>query len=245
MVFELQRADGMGDAFQRVGDAVGVVVHRIDAPLVAGADVVRALDAVEHRIAHIDVGRRHVDLGAQHHGAVGELAGFHAREQIEILRHRAVTVGTVPARLFQCAAILAHLLRREIVHIGQALVDELDREVVQGIEIIRGPAHRAVPLETEPAHVILDGLRVFLALLLRVGVVEAQVAGALVILREAEVQADRLGVADVQITVRLGREARGDAPVFAAGQIGFDDAADEVGDGGGGVAAHVCARKIQ
>ncbi len=53
----------------------------------------------------------------------------------------------------------------------------------------------------------------------------------LVILRQAEIQADRLGMADMQIAVRLGREARDDALVLAAGQIGFDDVADEIGNG--------------
>ena len=41
MVLELQRADRMRDVLQRIGDGVRVVVHRIDAPLVAGAVVMR------------------------------------------------------------------------------------------------------------------------------------------------------------------------------------------------------------
>ena len=53
--------------------------------------------------------------------------------------------------------------------------------------------------------------------LARVGVVEAQVAQAAELLGDAEVQADRLGVADVQIAVRLGREAGVHAAVVLAG----------------------------
>ena len=128
----------------------------------------------------------------------------------------------------QRAAILAHLLRRQVIHIGQALLDQLDCILVQLLEIIRCPAHLAVPLEAQPAHILLDRLRIFLAFLFRVGVVEAQVAFAVVILRQAEIQADGLGMADMQIAVRLGREARDDALVLAAGQIGIDDAADEI-----------------
>jgi hypothetical protein len=60
-------------------------------------------------------------------------------------------------------------------------------------------------------HGFLDGVDVLLLFLLGVGVVEAQVAGAAVGLRQAEVQADALGVADVQVAVGLGREARADA----------------------------------
>ncbi len=47
--------------------------------------------------------------------------------------------------------------------------------------------------------------------------------------RDAEVQADRLGVADVQVAVRLGRKPRGDAAAVLAGRVvGVDDLADEV-----------------
>ncbi len=60
---------------------------------------------------------------------------------------------------------------------------------------------------------------------------------------DAEVEADRLGVADVQVAVRLGREARDDAVAPAGPQVGGDDVADEVGPlrVGGAVDAHVAA----
>src|SRR5699024_8875378 len=45
---------------------------------------------------------------------------------------------------------------------------------------------------------------------------------------DAEVQADRLGVADVQVAVGFGREAGADGVVLAAGQVVADDLADEV-----------------
>jgi hypothetical protein len=67
-------------------------------------------DAVEHRVAHVDVRRRHVDLRAQHVRAVGELAGAHAAEQVEVLSTRAVAVRAVAARLGQRAAVLADLV---------------------------------------------------------------------------------------------------------------------------------------
>ena len=59
---------------------------------------------------------------------------------------------------------------------------------------------------------------------------------------DAEVQADRLGVADVQVAVGLGREAGADRRVLAAGEVLANDLADEVvlfrgggGSGAGGV----------
>ena len=62
--FEFQRADGVGDAFDGIRDAVGEVIHRVDAPLVAGPVMVEAFDAIDDRIAHVQVGGGHVDLGA-------------------------------------------------------------------------------------------------------------------------------------------------------------------------------------
>ncbi len=185
-------------------------------------------------------------LARKHHRAVGELAVLHAREQVEVLRHAAVAVRAVLAGLRQRAAIFAHLLRRQVVHIGQALVDQLHCIAVQRVEIIRCPVHLAVPLEAQPAHVLLDGQRVFLALLLRVGVVETQVALAVVVLCQPEVEADGFGVADVQVAVRLRRETGDDALVFAGGQIAIDDGADEIGNGcgDGGVAAHDLFEKV-
>ena len=84
MIFELERADRVGDPLDRVGLAVGVVVARIDAPLRARARVGGVQDAVKHGIAQINVAAPHVDLGAQHAGAVAELAGAHAVEQVQV-----------------------------------------------------------------------------------------------------------------------------------------------------------------
>src|SRR5262249_43873770 len=88
------------------------------------------------------------------------------------------------------------------------------------------------PIESEPADVLLDGIDVLDVLLERIGVVEPEVADPAELLRDAEVQADALGVADVQVAVRLGGEARDDALVPPAPQVVRDDVADEVGGGG-------------
>ena len=85
---------------------VRVVVHRIDAPLVAGAVMLGVQDAVHHRVAHVEVGRRHVDLGAQRARAVRKLARLHAREQVEVLFDGAIAVRALLAGLGQRAAIL-------------------------------------------------------------------------------------------------------------------------------------------
>ena len=78
--FKFERAQRMGDVFDGIGNGVGVVIHRVDAPFVAGVVVVHAADAVNHRVAHIDVARGHVDFQAQGFAAVGKFAGFHAHK---------------------------------------------------------------------------------------------------------------------------------------------------------------------
>jgi hypothetical protein len=84
------------------------------------------------------------------------------------------------------------------------------------------------PVEAEPAHVALDGVDIFLRLLGRVGVVVAQVAVAAEFLGNAEIEADRLGVADMEVAVRLRRKTGDDALVPARGQIRTNDVADEI-----------------
>ncbi len=46
-------------------------------------------------------------------------------------------------------------------------------------------------------HVLLDRQRIFIGLLFRVGIVETQVTDALIILGQAKIQTDRLGVANM------------------------------------------------
>ena len=89
------------------------------------------------------------------------------------------------------------------------------------------------PIEAEPAHVALDRVDVFLLFLGRIGVVEAQVTAAAEFLGDPEIQADRLGVADVQVAVGLRRKPGDDGLVPLRIQVGLDDVADEIAPGCG------------
>ncbi len=110
MRLELERADGVGDALDGVGLAVGEVVGRVDAPGVARPRMLRVEDAVQHRVAQVDVGRGHVDPGPQHARAVGELAGAHALEEVEALLRRPTPPRALATRLGERAAVLADLV---------------------------------------------------------------------------------------------------------------------------------------
>ena len=228
MVLEFEGTERMRDALDGVGLAVGEIVARIDAPARAGARMRRVQDAVEHRIAQIDVARGHVDLGTEHARAVRKLARAHAAEQVEVLLDAAVAERAVGPRLGQGAAGETHLLLRLVVDIGLAGADQVLGPRIELLEIVGGVIEVLAPIEAEPAHVALDGVDIFLRLLGRVGVVVAQVAVAAELLRHAEIEADRLGMADMEIAVRLRRKAGDHAFVPARGQVRANDVADEI-----------------
>ena len=70
------------------------------------------------------------------------------------------------------------------------------------------------PIESQPPHVRLDRVDEFLLLLGGVGVIETQVAVAAEFLRDAKIQANRLGVAQMEITVGFWRESSNDGLGF-------------------------------
>ena len=83
-------------------------------------------------------------------------------------------------------------------------------------------------MKTKPLNVFFDSIDVFVVFFFRVGVIETQVAQAVVNVRQTEVQADGFGVADVQVAVGFWRETGLDGIVFAAFEVFFDEGADEV-----------------
>ena len=192
----LQRAQAVGHPLQGVLDGMGEVVHGVDAPLVPGLMMGDMDDPIEGRVPHVDVGGGHVDLGPEGLGAVFELPVLHALEQIQILLHGPIPVGAVLPGLRQGTPVGPHLLLGEVIHVGHALSDQLLGQFVALVEV-RGTEDQLVPLEPQPADVLLDGVHVLRPLLGGVGVVVTEVAGAAVLLRHGEVDGQRLSMADV------------------------------------------------
>jgi hypothetical protein len=143
-----------------------------------------------------------------------EAAAFHLVPARAVLGHAASAVRAVGAGRREVAARGAHLFGRLLVDISQAVVDQGLRCARHEVEVTAGVVEvaRTVdrPVEAEPVHRLDDRVDELLLFLLRVGVVEAQVADAAVVGGQAEVQADALGVTDVQVAVGLGRKARAD-----------------------------------
>jgi hypothetical protein len=84
------------------------------------------------------------------------------------------------------------------------------------------------PVESEPADISFDRINEFLLLFQWICVVEAQIAVPAEFLRNAEIEADRFCVPDVQVAVRLGRETGDNATVASGRQVGPDNVANEI-----------------
>ena len=201
-------------------------------------------NAIQDRVAQVDVRRRHVDARTEHVRAVGEVAGSHHAEEREVLVDVARAERRIAARLDQGAAHRADLVGRLAVDVRVAGLDQVLGEFVEQVEVIAREVEVVldrvlqavgrrrsglalerlrVPVEPQPADHLDDRVDVLAFFLLRIGVVEAQVTDAAVVARQPEVEADRLRVADVQIAVRLGGKAGADAR-----RIGDDGAIDRM-----------------
>ena len=218
VILKFERTQRVRDVLHGVLDGVREVVHRVDAPFGTGAMVRHVVDAVDDRVAHIEVAGSEVNLCTERHSAVFKLAGAHAGKQVETLLHRTVTVRAL-RRGGEVAAHFTHLVRRELANIGKALFDELYGAVVHIFKIIGSIVEAVFPIVAEPVDIFLDGIDVLHVFLCGVRVVHAQVTDAVKALCGAEIDVDRLGVADVQVAVRLRRETGVHLHAFAAAAL--------------------------
>ena len=213
-----------------------------------------AADAVDGGVAQVDVGAGHVDLRAQHHGAVFMLAALHFPEPGQVVCGCAAAKRAVDAGLAEVAPVDADFFHSLFVHVGVAGFNQIfggavhEIKVVAGLIQVRGAIR--FPAKAQPLHRFQNAVDEFKLFFLGVGVVKAQVAHAAIVARQAKVQADAFGVADVQVAVGLGRKAGADfggvalalgmvsgiaraaapaaAGVGAGSQVVLDDLAQEV-----------------
>ncbi len=192
--------------------------------------VVHAADAIHDRVAQLHVLVLHVDLGPQDRGALGDLAVAHATEQFEILLDRPVTERALDTRIPVAAALRGDRLAVLLVDVGEPLGDEEFGPVVELLEVVARVERLPLDRIAEPPEVGDDAVDVTRVLGVGIGVVETQVADAAELLGDAEVDGDRLGVPDVEVAVRLGREAGLHTTTEGAAFVVDDDQlANEVG----------------
>ena len=237
VVLELQGADGVGDPLD------GVATGRGRSRTSDRCTTRRRCGDGWHGVIRYMTGSRRFRLGEAMSILARSTLAPSGNSPARIRRNRSrfssdgpVPVGALLARLGQGAAVGADLLGGEVVHIGLSLPDQLLGPLVELLEVVGGIVEVLAPVEAEPADALLDRFDVLHLFLGRIGVVEAEVAAAAEIAGQAEVEADGLGMADVQIAVRLRRKAGDDGLVLAALQVLVDDGADEVGRRCGSVA---------
>ena len=254
LVFKLQRTNAVCDLLQRVFDGVGKGVHRVDAPGVARVVVRGAANAVDGWVAQVDVGRGHVNLGAQHGCTIGQLAIAHFAKACKVFSGSSRAERAVDAGLRKVATVDAHFFWRLFVHIGVAGFNQGLGGAVHEIEVVAGlvglVVARLAPAKAQPLHRVDDAVDVFGVFFFGVGVVKAKVAHATVVTRQTEVDANAFGVAHMQVAVGLWRKTRANlgrvwlalgvmrcvpwaarpaaVGVSALGQIVFDDLAQKV-----------------
>ena len=165
------------------------------------------VNAVEHGVAHIEVARSKVNLGAQSHFAVLKLALSHSLEKVQAFFHGTVAIGAFCGGT-QVAAVFSHLFAVELAYIRQTFFNKFNGIVVHLLKVIGRKVETVVPVKTEPAYILFDSVNILNILFGGVGVVHTEVAKSVVLLSRTEVYKYRLCVADMQITVRLGRKTR-------------------------------------
>ena len=109
LIFE--GAERVRDSFNGILYRMRKIVHGVNAPFVTCLVMRNILDySVNNRVAHIQIGRCHIDLCAQCLFAVVEFAVLHSFKQIEVFFNGAVAVRTVFAGFGQSTAIFAHFI---------------------------------------------------------------------------------------------------------------------------------------
>src|SRR4030095_15426449 len=95
-------------------------------------------------------------------------------------------------------------------------------------KIIRGKM-KAIPVVAEPLYVFLNGVDILDLFFFRVGVVKAEVGLATEFVGEAEIQANSLGVPNMEIAIGLGRKTSlYPSREFISLQILADNIANEI-----------------
>ena len=180
--------------------------------------VLSKTNAIDGRIAQIDVGTRHVNLGAKHHATFGVLAVTHFAEETQIFLDGAIAIGRIAAGLVQSAAIGLHFFGRLFVHVGVTGLHQVLGKFIHVFEVrAREVEVRFLfvhPIKAQPTDAVENAVDVLLVFLHRIGIVKAHVAIAAVVAGETKIQADALGMPNVQIAVRFRRETRADLDVI-------------------------------
>ena len=196
----------MRHPLQCIAQAVGEIIHRVDAPGVSGSVVGNLADPVEGRVTHMDVGRRHIDLCPKHMASIFEFPITHTLEKVQILFNGSIPEGTVASRFGQGASIFPNLLCAQAVDISLSPADENTGEFIELLEIIGCVGQPVSPVKPKPTDILQNRLGIGRILLDRVGVIKTHEAMAAIVPWHSKIEENRLGMPDVEKPVRLRRK---------------------------------------
>ena len=106
----------------------------------------RVANAIQNGVTQIHIAGGHIDLCPQHPLTVGEFTSAHALKQVAVLIDAPISEWAIAPRLRQGTAILAGILSRQIAHISEPLINEIQSPLIKLFEIARGEAHLTRPL---------------------------------------------------------------------------------------------------
>jgi len=181
----------MSDLLNGITLSVGIVIHRVNAPCIAGTVMFGMNDPVHQGVPHKHVGMAHVYFGTKHPAAVGKFTVPHPGEQICIFFNAPVPPGTVRARGGNGTPVQANFFLRLVVYVSQALVDQDKRPLVQLFKIIRG-IEFVSPLKTKPLYIIFYRINVFRIFFYGICIVKTQVGLSTKLSGQAKIQANAL-----------------------------------------------------
>ena len=195
------------------------VVHRVDAPLLAGAVMRRLMDdAVHDRIAHVHVPVRHINLCPQRARPIWELAVLHPLKQIQVLFNRTIAARAFHTRGCPGAPVLAHFFRALVINISLAFFDHLDRPFVEQIKEVRR-VKLLLPLNPQPAGVFFNRVHKLHILFCRIGVVKSQVKLTAKTLGNIVINQKGFYMSNMQIAVGFGGQPGADMRKSSAPQV--------------------------
>ena len=125
--------------------------------------------------------------------------------------------------------MLLELLGCQLADISQALLDQLDSILVVLLEVVGTVEETIAPVEAQPVDIFLDSINVLDIFLCGVGVVHTQIADTAELLSCAEVDPQRLAVADVQVAVGLRGETGVYMGINAVFKVFLDKLVDKIG----------------
>ena len=142
---------------------------------------------INNRIAHIDIGALHVNLGTKRHGTVRHFTVFHFFKQLKRLFRGTISVGIVFPRFAERSSVLTHLLCRERGYIGLAFFDQTHGCIIHIRKIIGCIEHGLRISFHQPVHVFDNGMHELFFFFGGIGVVKAQQKTTVILTRQSTV----------------------------------------------------------